>query len=235
MRRALCVVLFLLAWSAVPAPAPGQSSVNQPAFDPEAATEAYLAQVPPDVRTRSDSYFEGGEWLLLWDFLAAMAVAALFLGTGLSASLRDRIARLTRFRPVQTFPLTFYESFSRERTYGLLNLDFGGWLRDQIVSLLMMMILGGLAVTVLYAVFRWAPRTWWIWGAAVSLIFLVLLVLIAPVFILPLFYKSTELTDEKVRGPILALARQNGVETNHVWVLGVSKESNRVGANVSGL
>lgn len=250
MRRALCVVLFLLAWSAVPAPAPGQSSVNQPAFDPEAATEAYLAQVPPDVRTRSDSYFEGGEWLLLWDFLAAMAVAALFLGTGLSASLRDRIARLTRFRPIQTFlyaacyflltailtfPLTFYESFSRERTYGLLNLDFGGWLRDQIVSLLMMMILGGLAVTVLYAVFRRAPRTWWIWGAAVSLIFLVLLVLIAPVFILPLFYKSTELTDEKVRGPILALARQNGVETNHVWVLGVSKESNRVGANVSGL
>lgn len=256
MRRALCVVLFLLAFSSMSTPAPAaEPAFNAPAFtpgafNPEAATEAYLAQVPPDVRTRSDSYFEGGEWLLLWDVLAALAVAAIFLGTGLSASLRDRMARLTRFRWLQTFlyaacyflltailtfPLTLYESFFRERAYGLLNQDFGVWMRDQIVSLVVTLILGGLAVTVLYAVFRRAPRTWWIWGTAVSVLFVILLVLIAPVFLVPLFYKSTELTDEKVRGPILALARQNGVETDHVWVLGMSKQSNRVGANVSGL
>jgi STE24 endopeptidase len=247
MRRALCVVLFLLAVSAVPTAAPAAA---QPAFDPEDATEAYLAQVPPDVRTRSDSYFEGGEWLILWDFLAAMAVAALFLGTGLSASLRDRAARLTRFRALQTFfyaacyflltailtfPLTLYEGFYRERAYGLLNQGFSAWMRDQVIGLLATMILGSLAVTVLYAVFRRAPRTWWVWGAAVSLVFLMLLTLIVPVFLLPLFLKSTELTDEKVRGPILALARSNGVETNHVWVLGMSEQSNRTGGNVSGL
>jgi len=246
MRRALCVVLFLLAVCAVPTPAPAA----QPAFDPEAATDAYLAQVPPDARARSDSYFEGGEWLILWDFLAAMAVAAIFLGTGLSAYLRDRVERLTRFRLLQTFfyaacyflltailtfPLTLYEGFFRERAYGLLNQGFSAWMRDQAVGLLATMILGSLAVTVLYAVFRRAPRTWWIWGAAVSLIFLMLLALIVPVFLLPLFLKSTELTDEKVRAPILALARQNGVETNHVWVLGMSQQSNRTGGNVSGL
>ncbi len=246
MRRALCVLLFLLAFSAVPTPAPAAQST----FDPEAATEAYLAQVPPDVRNRSDSYFEGGEWLILWDFLAAMGVAALFLGTGLSANLRDRAERLTRFRALQTFfyaacyfllaailifPLTLYEGFYRERAYGLLNQGFSAWMRDQVIGLLATMILGGLAVTVLYTVFRRAPRTWWIWGAAVSLIFLMLLTLIVPVFLLPLFLKSTELTDEKVRGPILALARQNGVETNHVWVLGMSEQSNRTGGNVSGL
>ncbi|HEX3529887.1 MAG TPA: M48 family metallopeptidase [Thermoanaerobaculia bacterium] len=246
MRCALCVLLFLLAFSTVPSPAPAAQS----ALDPEAATEAYLAQVPPDVRNRSDSYFEGGEWLILWDFLAAMGVAALFLGTGLSASLRDRAERLTRFRPLQTFfyaacyflltailifPLTLYEGFFRERAYGLLNQGFSAWMRDQVVGLLATMILGSLAVTVLYAVFRRAPRTWWIWGAVVSLIFLMLLTLIVPVFLLPLFLKSTELTDEKVRAPILALARSNGVETNHVWVLGMSEQSNRTGGNVSGL
>jgi len=246
MRRVLCAVLFLLAFAAVPSPAPAA----QPAFDPEAATDAWLAQVPPDVRARSDSYFEGGEWLILWNFLAAMAVAAIFLGTGLSASLRDRAARLTRFRPLQTFlyaacyfllaailtfPLTLYEGFFRERAYGLLNQGFSSWMRDQIVGLLLAMILGGLAVTVLYAVFRRAPRTWWIWGTAVSVLFLMVLILIVPVFLLPLFFKSTELTDEKVRGPILALARANGVETDQVWVLGMSEQSNRVGGNVSGL
>jgi STE24 endopeptidase len=50
-----------------------------------------------------------------------------------------------------------------------------------------------------------------------------------------LFNKSTELKDESVRGPILSLARANGINTDHVWVLDTSRQSNRVGANVSGL
>jgi len=205
--------------------------------------------VPANVRARSDAYFEGGYWLLLWDFLYGLGVAALLLGTGTSARLRDLTRRLTRFRPLQTFfyaavyflllavlllPLTLYESFFRERAYGLLNQGFGDWARDQLVATVLTMVLGGLAMTVLYAVFRRAPRSWWLWGAAVSLIFLVIIVAILPVFILPLFNKSTELTDPVARGPIVALAEANGVAADHVWVLNTSKQSNRVGANVSG-
>jgi STE24 endopeptidase len=247
MRLALCAaaLLCLFAGAAIAAPAP----VPVPSFNPEAATEAYLVKVPADVRARSDAYFEGGEWLLLWDFLYGAAVAALLLGTGLSARLRDLFQRWTRFRPVQTFlyaaayflltavltlPLTLYESFFRERAYGLLNQSFGEWARDQLVATVLIMALGGFAVTVLYAVFRRAPRTWWIWGTCVSLVFLMLLAMIVPVFILPLFYKSTELTDPAARAPIVALAAANGVATDHVWVLQMSRESNRVGGNVSG-
>jgi STE24 endopeptidase len=249
MRRMLCIfcaVLYFVSFRGTAVAA----TASVPSFDPEAATEAYLARVPPDVRNRSDSYFEGGEWLLLGDFLAAMAVAAIFLGTGLSARLRDRMERLTRFRALQTFfyaaayfllaailtfPLTLYEGFFHERAYGLLNQGFGGWMRDQLVGLTAILILGGLGMTLLYWVFRRAPRTWWIWGAVVSLLFVVFLALITPVFLLPLFNKSTELKDESVRGPILSLARANGVSTEHVWVLNTSRQSNRVGANVSGL
>lgn len=220
-----------------------------PAFDPQAATEAYLAKVPPDVRARSDAYFEGGYWLLLWNFLYGVGVAALFLGTGLSARLRDRMQRLTRFRPVQTFlyaaayfllaslltlPLTLYESFFRERAYGLLNQGFGDWARDELIGTALSVILGGIAMTVLYAVFRRAPRTWWLWGAGVSLVFLVIVATIVPVFIVPLFNKSTELTDPAARGPIVALAEANGVAADHIWVIDTSRQSNRVGANVSG-
>jgi STE24 endopeptidase len=68
----------------------------------------------------------------------------------------------------------------------------------------------------------------------VSLVFLIILGTIAPVFIIPLFNKSTELTDPKVRGPIVALALANGVAADHIWVLDTSRQSNRVGANVSG-
>jgi STE24 endopeptidase len=245
---AVCVLWASLALCAAPTAA--QPAAGAAAFDPEAATAAYLTQVPADVRARSDAYFEGGYWLLLWDFLAGLALAALLLGTGLSARLRDLAARATRFRALQTFlyaagyillttlltfPLALYQDFFRERAYGLLNQGFGEWLRDQAVMLAVLLVLGGVGLTLLYAVFRRAPRTWWIWGSLGTILFLTLMALIAPVYLVPLFNKSTELTDEAVRAPILALARANGVKTDHVWVLDTSRQSNRVGGNVSGL
>src|SRR6266545_6817011 len=54
-------------------------------FDPLAATNAYLATVPADKKARSDAYFEGGYWLVLWDFLASAAVYVLLLAAGWSA------------------------------------------------------------------------------------------------------------------------------------------------------
>ena len=61
---------------AIPVPPAAQPSAH---FDPEAATNAYLALIPPSASSRSDAYFEGGYWLLLWDFLYGAAIALLIL------------------------------------------------------------------------------------------------------------------------------------------------------------
>lgn len=227
-----------------PAPAAGAS------FDPVAATEAWLDRLPAEQRSRSDSYFEGGYWLQLWDFLYGLGVAALLLGTGLSARLRDTVERWTRFRFLQavlyaagyallvallTFPLALYEGFFREHQYGLSNQSFGEWMGDQGKGMAVGLILGGLVVAALYAAFRKAPRTWWLWGAGLTIAFLVLGALIAPVFIAPLFNTYTELENPTLRGSILSLARANGIPADHVYVFDASKQHNRVSANVSGL
>src|SRR5258706_3203844 len=127
----------------LPVPSAAQASDH---FDPLAATNAYLATVPPDKKARSDAYFEGGYWLLLWDFLASAAVYFLLLSTGWSARMRDLAERITRFKPLQTFlywvqfltvtsvivfPLTAYEGFVREHAYGLATQAFGPWLGDR--------------------------------------------------------------------------------------------------------
>ncbi len=57
-------------------------------FDADAATEAYLAMMPAAAKARSDAYFEGGYWLILWDLLFASGVAMLLLETRWSARLR---------------------------------------------------------------------------------------------------------------------------------------------------
>jgi STE24 endopeptidase len=218
-------------------------------FDPEAATNAYLAQIPAAARARSDAYFEGGYWLILWDFLYTVVLMLLLLNLRWSARMRDLAERITRFKPAHTivywaeyllltsvlvFPLTVYEGYFREHTYGLATQTFGPWLKDQFKGLLVGLVLGAIIVTLLFGVVRRLPRTWWIWGAVVSTLFLVFVTLIGPVYILPIFNKVSKLDDPRITQPILALARANGIATKDIYQVDTSRQTTRMSANVSG-
>jgi STE24 endopeptidase len=232
-----------------PSPPPAAASGASGSIDPAAAARAYLDQLPAEQRAKSNRYFEGGYWLHLWGFLWSAGVSLLLLGSGLSAGMRDRAERLARIRPLQTaiyylqflaatfvlgFPLAVYRSYFREHQYGLSNLTFAGWLGEEAKGLLVGAIMGSLALVALYEVVRRLPRTWWVWGAGVSLVFLAFVSLIAPVLIVPLFNSPKPLTDQRVVAPILSMARANGIETGQVWEIDASKQTKRVSANVSG-
>jgi STE24 endopeptidase len=221
-----------------------------PHLSAEAATNAYLAQIPPEAMTRSNAYFEGGYWLMLWDFLVGAIVMMVLLERRWSAAMRNFAERLTRFKPLETvmywtefsiltfllgFPLTFCESFLRERHYGLATQTFGPWMGDQLKSLLVSIVLGGLIVVLLFLVVRRLPRTWWIWGSVVSILFLAFTVMIAPVYIVPLFNKITPLEDPQITQPILRMARANGIPADQVYEMDASRQTTRMSANVSGL
>jgi STE24 endopeptidase len=218
-------------------------------FDVEAATNAYLAQISASARTRSDAYFEGGYWLMLWDFLLAMLIYWILLRFGVSAKMRDVALRVSRFAFIQDLvywvqflifvailstPLTIYEDYFREHKYGLATQTFGPWLGDQVKMLLVNMILGGILVAVLFRIARRLPRTWHIWGAVVTTAFLAFGVMIAPVFIFPLFNKITRLDDPKITQPILSMARANEIPAHDVFQIDASRQSTRMSANVSG-
>jgi len=69
------------------------------AFDPAAATAAYLAQLPPEAHAKATAYTQGGHWLLLWGFLVAVVVAWLIVRSGALPGLRRRLEK-RRSRPV---------------------------------------------------------------------------------------------------------------------------------------
>ena len=218
-------------------------------FDVNPAVNAYLAKMPPAQRARSDAYFEGGYWLILWDFLLTIFIMGLLLRFRWSARMRNLAERITRFRPLQTalywiqfvmvasllnFPLTVYESYFREHKYGLLNQTFGPWMRDQLVGLAVGVILGAILIVPLFGLVRRLGTSWWVWGATLALLFLALVSLIAPVYIAPLFNQYKKLEDPRVKDPILSMARANGIPATDVYEFDASKQSNRVSANVSG-
>ena len=227
-------------------PAAAQPSAH---FDAGAATEAYMAMIPPAAKTRSDAYFEGGYWLILWDFLYASAVSLLLLNLRWSARMRDLAERITRFKWLQTFvywveylllvtvlgfPLEFYEGFVREHKYGLATQSFGPWMGDQGKALLVALVLGGIAVVLLFAIVRRLRQTWWIWGSIAMLALMVVAIAISPVYLQPIFNKVTRLNDPKVTVPILRMAHANGIPANDVYQIDASKQTTRISANVSG-
>ena len=240
-----------LAAHAQPAPASlttppeGQGSI-----DPAAATKAWLASVPAEKRAKSNAYFEGGYWVNLWKFLLDAAIAILLLSSGLSARLRDFADRATRFKAGQVaiyalpyflivflldFPLSLYADYFREHAYGLATQSFGPWFREQLIAVGVSAISTAILMMILYAVFRRAPRTWWLWGTGVGVLFLTVALMIAPIFIAPLFNTYKPLTDPRISGPILAMARANQIPVRQVFEFDASRQTNKISANVSGL
>src|SRR6266700_3122555 len=218
-------------------------------FDPAAATQAWLATVPADTRKKSDAYFEGGYWLILWNFLLAAGISIFLLASRISARLRDFAECTWRGSCLQvvlyaipyfllvaalSFPLTMYENFYREHQYGLATQSFLPWFREQLIGLGVMLIAGTLLLIVLYAVFRRAPRTWWVWGTVVMIVFLAALVFIAPVYIEPLFITFKPIIKPAIRDPILAMAQANEIPVKRVLEVDASRQTRRVSGNVSG-
>ena len=226
------------------------ASENVQSLDPAAATQAWLATMPRAQREKSDAYFEGGYWLILWNFLLAVAISVFLLASRISVRLRDFAERITGFKTLQviayalpylvivyvlSFPLNLYEHFFREHQYGFATQSFLSWFREQLIGLGVAIIGGTILLIVLYAVFRRAPRTWWIWGTVVAVSFMFVVVFIAPVFIEPLFNTYKPLTKPEIRDPILAMARANQIPVKQVFEVDASRQTTRVSANVSGV
>ena len=159
-------------------PAAAQWSAS---FDINAATQAWLDTISGAQRLQSNAYFEGGYWLLLWDLLWSLGVAALLLSARRSARLRNWSERVTPRRGLQTLlyavvyllltwlltlPLTIYQEFFREHRYGLATQSFLPWFGEQSIYLVVTIVLGAPLIVLLYWVVRRAGNLWWAWAAA---------------------------------------------------------------------
>ena len=219
------------------------------AFDPVAATEALLATMPPGALARSDAYFQGGYWLLLWSTLVSVAAAWALLHFGWAARLRDLAERVSKrpgpsallFAPafvvastLLELPWSIYADFAREHQYGLATQNFAEWIGEAGINLGVNLALLGLGIALLYAVIRRAGRAWWAWAGAGFIVFAAFAVAIAPVFIEPLFNDYTSLEPGPLRNDILSLARANGIPSDDVFVVDQSRQTTRISANVSG-
>ena len=225
-------------------------AVASPAFDPAAATAAYMATLSPAAHAKATAYTQGGHWLLLWGALVSVATCWIVLRSGVLVRIANAVERRRPRRNLAVFacstvfaalsfliglPWSAYSAWWRERSYGLSSQPFGGWFGEQLIALVLSIVVGGLFLMALYALMRRTGRAWWMWGAGLAVVFVVLGEVAAPVAVEPLFNRYTPAPPGPTRDAVVALAKATGTPSGKIYVYDGSKQSNRYTANVSGL
>ncbi len=236
--------LAALALLAIP------SIAHAAAFDVETATRAWLDTLQGPARAKSDAYFEGGYWLILWGTVVSVLIDGLLLRFGLSARFRDLGERVFKAKAgvtwvtalcyslagtLLTLPWSIYTGFVREKQYDLMNQTFGAWLFDLTKDVGINFLIVPLIVMAIYAVIRRFPRNWWVAATGVIAAFFAFGMLLGPVYIAPLFNTYTELPAGPIRDRIVAMAKSKNIPAEHIYLFDASKQSKAISANVSGI
>jgi STE24 endopeptidase len=133
------------------------------------------------------------------------------------------------------FPLSYYRGFARQHAYGLSNQTFGKWFGDEIIGLLIGIVAGFLFLWIPYLLLKKSPRRWWLYTGLLAIPFLILSILVAPVWIDPLYNKFSPMKDMELEAKILRLAERAGIEGSRVYEIAKSEDTKTVNAYVTGL
>ena len=215
-------------------------------FDPAAATAAYLATMPPEAHEKAIAYTQGGHWLILWGLLVSLLVSWLIVRSNWLTGLRQKIGNpwlasllVGGLYLVMSFvlglPWSIYANWYREKAYGLNNQTLPEWLGEAAIGGAMSVVFTAIFLMLFYFLIRAARRTWWIWASGLTVGFIVLGLMVAPIFIEPIFNKYTPAPDGAVRSAVVELAHKTGTPDDKIYIYDGTKQSDRYTANVSGL
>jgi Zn-dependent protease with chaperone function len=218
-------------------------------FDPDQATRAWLDTMDAAAVARSNSYFEGGYWIQFVGPLIGFAVAFALLQSGFAKGLRLWLEKSVKvyffvvigfalvyslIGTVVSFAWDYWTGFVREHDYGLSTQDFSHWFTEYLQGFGLSLVIGSIAIALLYLIIAVTKKTWWIWGTIASIAFVAVLGMLAPVYIAPIFNHYYSMQDGPLKTSILEFGQANGVPVTDVQEFDVSRQSNRVTANVSG-
>ena len=136
---------------------------------------------------------------------------------------------------VVALPLAYVRGYAIEHAWGRSTQNFAGWSSDVGRSLLIGVVVAAISALVFFAVVRWQPRTWWVFGWVAFTLLTALMTFLYPIVIAPLFNKFTPLEEGSLRDRAFAIAAEAGVSVDDVLVADASKRTTAENAYVAGL
>jgi len=202
----------------------------------------------PERKARLVSYARFKNVWRFVGFVISIGVLWLILVTGLSARMRDwaRVAGRGFFVVwlffgmfaatdyILSLPFSIYRGFVVESNYGFMNQTFLDWWGQGLLELLITVVIGIIPVWFFYWLVQ-KFRRWWLIFSIGAIPFAVVMIVIVPIFVAPLFNKFEPLRDKQLKTELLALASRAGIEGADVFQVDASRQSSKVNAYVTGL
>ena len=160
-------------------------------------------------------------WITLAGTSAWAGAAGLFLG-GVILS-------------IPSLPLDWWQQFRLEQRFGFNTTTLGTWIVDRIKTLALAAALGIPLIAFLLKLVEWTGSLWWLWGWGALMVFQGIMLVLAPVVIMPLFNKFTPLPDGTLKARLLDLARRTGFVASSIEVMDGSRRSRHANAFFTGL
>jgi STE24 endopeptidase len=202
---------------------------------------------PPD-SPEARKYNRIRRWLGMGEFALGLALLLVLLLTGWTGGIRDIAYRFQSY-VLAVFLYTLmliviskllglgldYYGFRLEHRYKLSNQKLRGWIWDEAKGLLVSAILGGLLVELLYFIIRQYPQHWWVLAWLGFLGVAILLAQLAPVILLPIFYKFEPLHNDELKARLVRLGERAGTRVRGVYKWHLSEKSKKANAALTGL
>lgn len=182
------------------------------------------------------------------DFFISIGILLLILFTGLSAKLRTFANKIpNKFFALWAFvilffaleyilslPFNIYRNFLVEGEYGFMNQTFFAWFSEDLLSLGLNMLFAIIPIYFLYMLIK-KTKYWWLQFTIGAIPFMIIIMVVFPIFIAPLFNDYVDLENKELKTEILALADKAGIEGADVFQVNASKQSSKVNAYVTGM
>ena len=179
----------------------------------------------------------GAAVLLGWTLLGGLDVLNQLLRGWLGTGMAQQLALVTGFALISgavELPFTLYQTFVIEERFGFNKMTLKLWTVDLAKS----MVLGAAIGLPIAALILWLMSAtgsfWWLWAWGVWMGFNLLLLVIYPTFIAPIFNKFKPLEDESIKARVTALMQRCGFAAKGLFVMDGSKRSAHANAYFTG-
>ncbi len=203
-----------------------------------------------DESLRVKRYHRAGRILGVAGFALDLALLVVLIFAGWTTGLRDLAEQATSHPALALLiyfvlvglilelpglPISYLKGYRLEHRYGLSNLTFWGWVKDQLKGLAVGGTLAILGVEFVYWTLRNWPAEWWIISATAFVAFFILLANLAPVLLFPIFFKFKPVEDAALTERLLELSRRAGTRVRGVFEWKLSEKSKKANAALVGL
>ncbi|MFE8643993.1 M48 family metallopeptidase [Sphingomonas sp. NCPPB 2930] len=175
--------------------------------------------------------------LLGWTLLGGLDWLNRLLFEALGGGMLQQLVLVGAFVAIGSLidlPFTLYQTFVVEERFGFNKMTLALWAGDLLKSVTVGVVIGLPILALVLWLMGAAGRYWWLWAWAVWMGFNLLLLLVYPTFIAPLFNKFQPLADESLKARVTALMQRCGFSPKGLYVMDGSRRSAHANAYFTG-